>query len=229
MSTFGQALEFEALKFRRAPVVGTVSVLIGVALPVLAAAFMVAATSDGSSRIGLKAAAMLTGSGWAGYLAMVGMLLSVGALMGIGFVVSWCFGREFTERTQACLFALPVSRRRLAAAKFAVVLLWAMLLCLVSVAVAFLAGAVIGLGVPGYDDLVAAGKAWCAGAMAALLACPLAVCGQRRARLSSRRRRIGAAGGHHPGGDCVRGRGVVSLCSARAVDGHGRRGSRRNR
>jgi ABC-2 type transport system permease protein len=78
MSASGQAMEFEALKFRRAPVVRTVSILIGVGLPVLAAAFMVAATSDGSSQIGLKAAAMLTATGWAGYLAMVGMLLSVG-------------------------------------------------------------------------------------------------------------------------------------------------------
>ncbi|TQJ40073.1 ABC-2 type transport system permease protein [Arthrobacter sp. SLBN-112] len=175
MSASGPTVEFEALKFRRAPVVGTVSVLIGVALPVLAAAFMVAATSDGSSQIGLKAAAMLTATGWAGYLAMVGMLLSVGALMGIGFVVCWCFGREFTEKTEACLFALPVSRLRLASAKFTVILLWALLLCLVSLAVAFLAGALIGLGVPGPEDLAVAGKAWCAGALAALLACPLAV------------------------------------------------------
>lgn len=175
METSGQALEFEALKFRRAPVVRTVTVLIGAALPALAAAFMVAATSDGSSQIGLKAAAMMTGTGWTGYLAMVGMLLSVGALMGIGFVVCWCFGREFTEKTEACLFALPVSRRRLAYAKFTVILLWALLLCLVSVAVAFLAGAVIGLGVPGPEDLVTAGKALCAGVLAALLSCPLAV------------------------------------------------------
>lgn len=175
MRPSGPALAFEALKFRRAPVVRTVSVLIGVALPVLAAAFMVAATSDGSSQIGLKAAAMLTGAGWSGYLSMVGMLLSVGALMGIGFVVCWCFGREFTDKTAAGLFALPVSRRRFAYAKFTVILLWALLLCLASIAVAFLAGAVIGLGLPGPEDLAVAGRAWLAGALAALLACPLAV------------------------------------------------------
>lgn len=175
MRPHGQALEFEALKFRRAPVVRTVTVLIGVALPVLAAAFMVAATSDGSSQIGLKAAAMMTGTGWSGYLAMIGMLLSVGALMGIGFVVCWCFGREFTDKTEACLFALPVSRRRLAYAKFTVILIWALLLCLASIAVAFLAGATIGLGLPGPGDLMVAVKAWCAGALAALLALPLAV------------------------------------------------------
>jgi hypothetical protein len=49
---------------------------------------------------------------------MVGMLLPVGALMGIGFVVCWCLRSEFTGKTQACLFSLPVSRRRLAYAKF---------------------------------------------------------------------------------------------------------------
>ncbi len=175
LSTSRPATEFEALKFRRAPVVRVVSALIGGALPLLAAAFMVAATTDGSSQIGLKAAAMMTGAGWAGYLAMVGMLLSVGGLVGIGFVVCWCFGREFTDKTQACLFALPVSRRRLAYAKFTVILLWALLLCLVSVAVALLAGALIGLGWPTPVDLAFAAKAWAAGALAALLACPLAV------------------------------------------------------
>lgn len=175
MGTSAPAREFEALKFRRAPAVRTVTLLIGVALPVLAAAFMVAATSDPSSQIGLKAAAMITGTGWSGYLAMVGMLLSVGALLGIGFVVCWCFGREFTDKTQAGLFALPVSRRRLAYAKFTVILRRALLLCLASIAVAFVAGAVIGLGVPGPLDLVTAAKAWCAGALTALLALPLAV------------------------------------------------------
>ena len=208
MGASGTAREFEALKFRRAPVVWTVSALIGIALPVLAAAFMVAATTDGSSQIGLKAAAMLTGTGWAGYLAMVGMLLSVGALMGIGFVVCWCFGREFTEKTEACLFALPVTRRRLAYAKFTVILLWSLLLCLVSVAVAFLAGAVIGLGLPGTEVLVAAGKAWCGGALGGPAGVPARRSGQRGTRLSSRRRRPGPAGGHHPGGDGIGGAGA---------------------
>jgi len=175
MSASVQALEFEALKFRRAPVVRTVSALIGIGLPVLAAAFMAAATSGGSSQLSLKAAAMLTESGWSGYLAVVGMMLSVGALMGIGFVVCWCFGREFTEKTQACLFALSVSRRRLAYAKFMVILVWSLVLCLVTVVVALLAGTVIGLGVPGPEVLGSAVKAWSAGAMAASLACPLAV------------------------------------------------------
>lgn len=175
MSAAAAALEFEALKFRRALVVRTISALIGVALPVLAAAFMVAASSDQSSQIGLKAAAMMTGTGWPGYLAMVGMLLSVGALLGIGFVVCWCFGREFTDKTKACLFALPVSRQRLAYAKFAVILMWSLLLCLVSLAAALIAGIIIGLGPVTQNDLLVAGKAFIAGVLAALLALPLAL------------------------------------------------------
>ncbi|GAA1497642.1 hypothetical protein GCM10009628_26460 [Paeniglutamicibacter kerguelensis] len=168
-------LAFEALKFRRAPVVRTVSILIGAGLPVLAAAFMVAATSGGAGQLQLKAAAMLTGAGWSGYLAMVGMILSVGALLGIGFVVCWCFGREFTEKREASLFGLPVGRRRIAYAKFAVILLWSLALCLACMAVSLLAGLVIGLGLPGPEALGAAAKAWFVGVLAALLACPFAV------------------------------------------------------
>lgn len=175
MNATAAAFEFEALKFRRAPVVRTISALIGIALPVLAAAFMLAASSDQSSQIGLKAAAMMIGTGWPGYLAMVGMLLSVGALLGIGFVVCWCFGREFTDKTQACLYALPVSRVRLAYTKFAVILIWSLLLCLVSLAVALLAGIIIGLGTPTPNDLTVAGQALGAGILAALLALPLAL------------------------------------------------------
>lgn len=175
MKTFRAAIAFEALKFRRAPVVRTVSALLGAALPVLAAAFMVTGSTGGSGQLGLKTAAMLTGPGWAGYLGMVGMMLSVGALLGIGFVVCWCFGREFTERMQATLFALPVGRRQVAYAKFSVILVWSLALCMVSITVALIAGTVIGLGIPGPEELAAAGKALTAGAMTALLACPLAI------------------------------------------------------
>ncbi len=118
---------------------------------------------------------MLTGTGWTGYLAMVGMILSVGGLLGIGFVVCWCFGREFTERREAGLFALAVGRRRIAYAKFAVILLWSMALCLACMVVSLVAGLVIGLGMPGPEALVAVGKAWFVGVLGALLACPLAV------------------------------------------------------
>ncbi|WP_125616079.1 ABC transporter permease [Specibacter cremeus] len=175
MNTFLAAVEFEALKFRRARLVWTVTALLGLALPVLAAVFTVAATAGGSSKLGLKAAAILTGRGWSGYLGAVGMMQSVGALMGIGFVVCWSFGREFTEKTQAGLFALPVGRRQLAYAKFAVILAWSLAVCVAGLVMAAGSGAAIGLGLPGPEALAAAAQALAAGLLTALLACPLAV------------------------------------------------------
>ena len=37
-------------------------------------------------------------------------ILSVMSFLGVGFVVAWCFGREFTDRTITGLYALPTSR-----------------------------------------------------------------------------------------------------------------------
>ena len=175
MITRWAAVEFEALKFRRAPTVRVVSALLGVGLPVLAAALMSAASSGGPSQLAIKARAMVIGAGWEGYLGVVGMMLSVAMLLGVGFVICWCFGREFTDKTLASLFALPISRRRIAYAKFAVTLAWSIGLCLVVMAVSLVAGLAIGLGVPGIEAMAVAAKAFVAGSLTALLACPLAL------------------------------------------------------
>lgn len=175
MTTRWAAVEFEALKFRRAPTVRVVSVLLGIGLPVLAAALVSAASSGGPSQLAVKARAMVIGTGWEGYLGVVGMMLSVAGLLGVGFVVCWCFGREFTDKTLASLFALPVSRRRIAYAKFAVTIAWSIALCLVVLAVSVLAGLAIGLGIPDSAALSMAAKALVAGSLTALLACPLAL------------------------------------------------------
>jgi ABC-2 type transport system permease protein len=168
------AIEFEALKFRRAGTVRVVSALLGFGLPVLAAALTSAAMSGEDSPLAVKARAMVIGTGWNGYLGVVGMMLSVALLLGAGFVICWCFGREFTDKTLASLFALPISRRRIAYAKFAVTLAWSLALCLLIVTVSLLAGLAIGLGPPGSAALGAAAKAFAAGTLTALLASPLA-------------------------------------------------------
>lgn len=175
MTTRWAAVEFEALKFRRASTVRVVSVLVGIGLPLLAAALTVAASSGGPGQLAVKARAMVIGTGWEGYLGVVGMMLSVVMLLGVGFVVCWCFGREFTDKTLASLFALPVGRRRIAYAKFAVTLAWSGALGLFVVLFALVTGLVIGLGVPDDEALGVAVKAVVAGVLTALLACPLAL------------------------------------------------------
>ncbi|MDJ0376651.1 ABC transporter permease [Cryobacterium sp. PH31-L1] len=167
-------LEFEACKFLRAPTVRVISALLGAVVPALAAALTVAATSDSVTPIALKASAMVIGTGWNGYLSTVGMVLSVAVLLGVGFVLSWSFGREFTDHTFSALFALPVSRRRLAYAKFIVVIAWSLLLCLVTILLALPLGLAIGLGPPDSAALSVGARILVTWSLTTLLACPLA-------------------------------------------------------
>lgn len=55
-----------------------------------------------------------------GFLKELGIVVSMGGLIGFGFVFSWIFGREYSDRTVKDLLALPLSRYGVAAAKLAV-------------------------------------------------------------------------------------------------------------
>src|SRR5699024_4261901 len=75
-----------------------------------------AAVVDGNPQIIAKAgpAASLD---WSGLTAGAAQITSAGALVTFGVVLAWMFGREFADGTITGLFALPVSRGRIALAK----------------------------------------------------------------------------------------------------------------
>ena len=106
------ALATEALKLRRSPVARTGWLAVVLGVPALTAALTAAARAGGDSQLAVKAAAMLTGTGLAGYLGIVGQVTTVAMLVTTGIVTAWCFGREFVDGTVAGLFAATVSRRR---------------------------------------------------------------------------------------------------------------------
>jgi len=168
------AVATEALKLRRSPVARTGWLAVVLGVPALTAALTAAARAGGDSQLAVKAAAMLTGTGLAGYLGVVGQVTTVAMLVTTGIVTAWCFGREFVDGTVAGLFAATVSRRRIAAAKFAVMILWSLTACAATVLVALLAGALLGLGPPTTDAWRAAGTDLAAGTLMAALALPLA-------------------------------------------------------
>src|SRR5690606_10568303 len=90
--------------------------------------------------------ALLLGEGWMGYLGLVDQVAAVAVFVGAGVVVAWMFGREFADRTFPTLFALPVTRAHLAAAKFIVLTGWIVGLGVVVGAVALGLGLVGGVG-----------------------------------------------------------------------------------
>lgn len=142
------ALAVELLKMRRSRVVMVATVVLVLLMPALAAGFMAAYTLGGDSQLTAKVSTMVTGSSWSDYLGLMAQLLSVGALLAVGVVVSWVFGREYSDGTVGSLYALPVSRARLAWAKGLVVLGWGLTVSLLAAVVAVPLGTMVGLDAP---------------------------------------------------------------------------------
>jgi ABC-2 type transport system permease protein len=102
----------------------------------------------------ISAKAQIAGTAdWPSYLSLLAQAVSVGGLMIFGFVASWVFGREYSDRTIKDLLALPISRNSIVMSKFIVVFIWCMML---SVFV-FVLGLIVGdaVDIPGcsYETL----------------------------------------------------------------------------
>ncbi|WNS42394.1 ABC transporter permease [Paenibacillus sp. MMS20-IR301] len=127
MKQFQSALWVETLKLRRSRLFW-ISLATSVLLPV-----MIGLVFSGwlGSQDSFEGEINLTG-----YLKELGIILSMGGLIGFGFVFSWIFGREYSDRTVKDMLALPLSRYGTAAAKLIV----AAALCAVLALIMFLTG-----------------------------------------------------------------------------------------
>jgi hypothetical protein len=168
---------------------------------------------------------MITELTLAGLLGTAGQVLSVAILMSAGIAASWSFGREFVDDALPALFAIATPRSSVAAAKFVVLAGWALLTVVSTVILTVIGGLLVGL------DMDAA-------------AVQDGVSGRRRRsigrgvgrtdgaglqlapRLPARNRRTNGCGRRDPDRHRNGRRRLVPLRSARAVDGHGRRGRR---
>jgi ABC-type transport system involved in multi-copper enzyme maturation permease subunit len=100
--------------------------------------------------IGDKASMLRFGEpNWQNYFKLLMQSISGVGLVGIGFVTSWVFGREFSDNTIKDILALPVSRVYIVLSKFIVVAIWFVILSLIY----FVSGLLIGLLVdlPGFS------------------------------------------------------------------------------
>src|SRR5215213_10678109 len=155
----GAALKVEWLKLRRSRISLITAVLVGIGVPALTAGFLAAATrGPADTPLAIKVNAMLVGEGWTAYLGMLAQILSVMSFLGVGFVVAWCFGREFTDHTITGLYALPTSLATIAAAKYVVLLAWSLALSLITLAAAFALAPFAGLPAPTTEALEPAAK-----------------------------------------------------------------------
>ena len=99
-----------------------------------------------AQRIGLisaKAHMLIEKADWPSYLNFLSLANAVGGIILFGFITSWVFGREYTDRTVKDLLALPTPRETIVLAKFLVIAGWSIGLAIVMVLSGFGIGMVI--------------------------------------------------------------------------------------
>lgn len=117
-------------------------------LPIMGGFFMFVlkhpAFAEKSGLLGAKA--QLAGSAdWPSYFTMLSQGVGIGGLFVFGFLTSWVFGREYTDRTLKDLLALPFPRTYMAIAKFIIVLIWSILNTVWVISIGLIIGWIIGL------------------------------------------------------------------------------------
>ena len=101
------------------------------------------------SALNTKAEAMIVSADWNGLFMIITQGMGIGGIVIYGFLVSWIFGREYSDNSIKDLLSLPTSKTGIINAKFTVYVFWAIGLGIVNL----LLGATIGvlLRLPGFD------------------------------------------------------------------------------
>lgn len=131
MKGLGASLWVEWLKVRRSKIFWVT--LAVVAFMILMLGFMSYILKDPAAArkyglIGTKARIASGDASWPSYHLMLVQIDSILGLLGFGFVTSWIFGREYSDRTVKDLLALPVPRSSIVLSKLVVAGLWCLLL-----------------------------------------------------------------------------------------------------
>jgi ABC-2 type transport system permease protein len=87
---------------------------------------------------------------WPSYFSFLLMLAAVLGIILTGFLVSWIFGREYSDKTIKDILALPTSRTAIVIAKLTAVFIWSILLNALSLIVSLGTGILTGL--PEWSD-----------------------------------------------------------------------------
>lgn len=166
------AIRVEAMKLTRSPVgvIATLAIIIGV-LALLSG--ITAGVASGNTELIAKAgpAGALD---WNGLVSGAIQIIAVVSILGFGIVLAWMFGREFVEGTVTGLFALPVSRTKIALAKLAVYALWAVIVSAALALGVLLLGLALSYGPLNAEVWAAVGRLFVLGVLSTGLAVPVA-------------------------------------------------------
>jgi ABC-2 type transport system permease protein len=148
MKNLRQAVWVETLKFRhsRMPLLSLLGFLL---VPLIGGFFMIILKDpEFARRVGLLSAKaeLLAGTAdWPTFLNLMAQAVAIGGFILFGFVGSWVFGREYSDRVVKDLLALPTSRSTIVLAKFVVVMGWSVIVTAVITVAGLGVGAAVGL------------------------------------------------------------------------------------
>ncbi len=146
MSNLAEAVWVETLKARRSKMPWLTGLAFAL-LPLAGGFFMVIVRDpELARRVGLisdKAHLTMGSADWPSYLKFLSMATAAGGVIISGFITSWVFGREYSDRTVKDLLALPTSRSEIVLGKYFVITLWAAAL----IALVCLIGPIVGQAV----------------------------------------------------------------------------------
>ncbi|MFZ5941468.1 MAG: ABC transporter permease [Bacteroidota bacterium] len=151
MKKYTAALWAESLKVRKSGIF-IATVFVFTLIPLMLGLIMyIAANPSIADKLGIigTKAELFGASNWIGYILLLNQTIAVIGLIGFGFVTTWVFGREHSDRTLKDILALPVPRGTIVMAKLTVTALWCMVLAIVLYLAAFLLGK--GIGIPGWS------------------------------------------------------------------------------
>jgi ABC-2 type transport system permease protein len=166
-----------AAEFRKAAaslVFRTVTVLVIAGIAVLAVGLVIGARS-GNERVLDQLGPLGDHDGWPLLINVVAQITSAGGLLALGIVLSWTFAREFTDGTISSLFAIPIRRSTIAAAKLIVYGVWATGVAVAVLVVVTVIGLGLGYGLPDMSAWSGLGRLTLLVVLSALLALPAAV------------------------------------------------------
>jgi len=147
---FLAALSTEARKFLSARVAISTTIMLDGGIALMCSAAMLAASREDPA-LTAKLGPFFEEGGWVGYLSAGAQITAVAGLLGFGVVLAWLFGREFADGTVTGLFAIPVGRGTVAAAKLVVYVCWAVVVSAGLIFTLLSFGLASGLGVPGTE------------------------------------------------------------------------------
>ncbi|WP_121640281.1 ABC transporter permease [Virgibacillus sp. Bac330] len=139
------SVEFKKLFHSKIPLITLLTFML---IPFIGGFFMfVLKHPDFAESLGfISTKAQIMGSAdWPSYLSLLAQAISIGGLIIFGFIISWIFGREYSDRTIKDLLALPLSRSTIVLAKFLTSFIWCLMLSLFVLLVGLLVGMMLDL------------------------------------------------------------------------------------